>query len=152
MKGETTMNRPLVAMVMAIVILSGAVSVEATGSIGCTLTGATLNPGVNIPETWTVVFPNLVQYGSLITSTMVGVNAAGYGVHGSAHLKGGFPAHLTWTEGPTPTIPEVRHVQVTLEANGQGTGKMVILEDLFGTFNASVVITSTTCAPATALP
>jgi hypothetical protein len=146
------MNRPLLAMAMVIVTLSGAVSVEAAGSVGCTFTGATLNPGVNNPETWTVVFPNLVQYGSIITSPMVGFNGFGLGLHGSAYMNGDFPAHLTWTEGPSATIPEVRHVQVTLEANGQGTGKMVILEDVFGIFNASVIITSTTCAPATALP
>ena len=140
------MKRTVLVVVIGAIGLFGAACVASGATFGSTMSGVTTNPGVmNFPETWRVVFSSPAQYGRLTVATMVGVNQDGRGLHGSVYLDGGFPAKLTWTEGPRVGIPEIRHVHVTLEPTGQGAGMMIIIESLFETRNASVTIMSMSC-------
>ena len=114
------------------------------GPIGCTFTGTANSQAT----TWEVVFPEFVQYSGAIGSTMAGFNwTTNAGLYGSAYLIGGFPAHMTWTEGPSTSFQFVRHVNVNLGANLQGTGTLFD-QGLTGFFQASVAITSGSCTSA----
>src|SRR5262245_57215323 len=106
----------------------------ASGPIGCTFTGTANSQAT----TWEVVFPEFVQYSGAIGSAMIGFNwTTNAGLHGSAYLIGGFPVHLTWTEGPSATFAFVRNVNLNLNANGQGTGSLFDLGPT-GFFQATV--------------
>jgi len=140
------MRRHLLRIAVGGLSLLGVAGTASAQSVGCTLSGLTGVPGVNNPNQWTVVFQNPIRYSDITVATMVGLNrGTERGLHGSAYLKGGFPVVLTWTEGPSTRIPEVRHINVTLDANGQGAGGEVVVEGGFEVFNGLVTITSTVC-------
>lgn len=137
------MKNKLRVIVTALVGLLCPTGEAAAAPLYCMLTGMANNQ----PTTWTFAFPEFTQYGSVVGGVMYGWNATLNTVAtGSVALNNGFPAYLRWTEGPGDNFAFVRHINVTLESNLKGTGK-IIDTGVSGTFNANVSITNTACFP-----
>ncbi len=136
------MKHNLLVIVLALVgLLCPAWEGAAAETLGCTFTGMANNQAT----TWEVVFAGFTGDDGVIASLMYGVNlSTNAGLNGSAYLNGGFPAQLTWGEGPSASFPFRRFVYVTLGSNLQGTG-MVIDIGASGTFQSTITITGGNC-------